>query len=123
MNMEKEKTLDYKKEAIKSLEEEKTLSEKIEKIWQETLMILANEDVVLDDIEDLKGVISVFIGRAIKEEEKDKKQFIKEILDEIKELRSIIGKKNYEDRMYNMGFENFRNRVEQIIKQKAEGLI
>ena len=41
------------------------MTEEVEKVWNETMMLLADEDYVLDDLENLKNAIYCFIGRGV----------------------------------------------------------
>jgi len=104
--------------------EEKPLSEldkKIDIIWNETMMIFSNEDYVLDNIEDLKGCISVFIGRAIKKEEERQKQAVKRLKEEKPEEKEKISRKlrneTHKNLYYNgylLGFRSALNKVDKI---------
>ncbi len=49
----------------------------------------------------------------------DVKEFAKEILEEIEDIKTPIKKNNYEDKMFNMGFENFKLKIKKIIEQKG----
>ena len=77
----------------KTLKEE----EKINKIWNETTMILADEDYDLSSIEDLDVAIKIFIGRAIRYEQRLRENLIKKILDVCKENDWDIMVKDGED--------------------------
>ena len=81
----------------------KTLREKRQEFLKENLNITTTEDEIL---------LSLHL-------EKQDKQFIKEIIDEIEEINSPLEKKNYIDRIFNNGFENMRKKVIKIIKTKS----
>jgi len=152
--MLREKTLDYKKEAIKSLEEEKTLSELREKLaeleheqwahWTKYFL----ENLTDENIGRWKQQINTkYKDLSEKEKESDrkwadkglkiinewKKQFIKEILEEIEKFKDecrVFGVDGEDDK-YNEDYDiNCRGvlkgleELKQIIKQKdGEGLI
>ena len=81
----------------------KTLREKRQEFLKENLNVTTTEDEIL---------LSLHL-------EKQDKQFIKEIIDEIEEINSPLEKKNYIDRIFNNGFENMRKKVIKIIKTKS----
>ena len=81
---------------------QKELEKEINKIWDESMMILANEDYVVSEIEELENCIKCFIGRAIKQECQRCSKIIDEMYKQkvsskehllLEELKSKINKK------------------------------